>query len=533
MEAAAAVTPPPQESAPATLKFRRLLWWCLPALIIGFIVRVGFITAVPEAYFGSDSPSYFQTADKLWKHRHHFVLREKRRWVYPLLCTPLPALPWSPAISVSIVQHLLGLGIILGVGWIVAHYTVRPGIWVPVATFLMALDMDLLRYEHELIGDTLFLAAIIGTVALAMPLDALKDRKRLFWFLLMAAVVVAIKPHGRGFWLGCILAAMLITRNPWRWKWEAWGAIALGVVVILTSGEKRQAKWLLLNSSLPLVNLDGAKWAKYREALRPIVLKARHDYEIGQYAWTQREYKHPLGDGNPETIDPVWAELAGRKDEAEYLQVCSDLAKEAILTHPFAFAKLSLEKVGIAFAEHEREVRCDPAIFWKLQVGDDDPYWTSNPSELELFYHRDRAAFDRLVADRSGRKNYALPVVSVLQDLEYREPFAWMRARADASGRQWLTPGFLVFCAILGLGFCLRPSRFAATSLLWLPASLVMVTVFAVGDCKCQYVTPIRWAWVTVALMGLDGLLVLAASRFSKKKLAPDAALSQRDIRHS
>ena len=70
----------------------------------------------------------------------------------------------------------------------------------------------------------------------------------------------------------------------------------------------------------------------------------------------------------------------------------------------------------------------------------------------------------------------------------------------------WLTPGCLGVLAAVGLGFCLRPSRFAATSVIWLPAMILMVTVFAVGDSKVQYTHPIRWAWLVVMAMGLDGI---------------------------
>jgi hypothetical protein len=89
-----------------------------------------------------------------------------------------------------------------------------------------------------------------------------------------------------------------------------------------------------------------------------------------------------------------------------------------------------------------------------------------------------------------------------------------MRENRDTStGIYWLTPGCLGVLAAIGLGFCLRPARFAATSVIWIPAILLMLTVFAVGDSKLQYILPIRWAWLVVMAMGLDGMAVWARSK--------------------
>src|SRR5579862_8364927 len=103
------------DSPPPAFTFRQYLKWSLPALIVGALLRLGTLAAIPEAFFGPDSSSYFQATVKLWSHGHHLVFDAKRRWLYPMLCLPLPALPWSPAISVAILQHLLGLLTIAGV----------------------------------------------------------------------------------------------------------------------------------------------------------------------------------------------------------------------------------------------------------------------------------------------------------------------------------------------------------------------------------------------------------------------------------
>jgi hypothetical protein len=504
---------------PPAFRFKHFIWWCLPALIVGAVLRLGLLSAIPETYFGADSRSFFQATEKLWGLDHRLDFSEKRRWIYPLLCLPLPALPCSPALAISISQHLLGLATIFGVGWITAHYTKFRAIWVPLITMLMAIDLDLLSSEHELIADSVFLAAIVGTAASAMPPGSLRQRRRLFGFLLMAAVVAAIKPHGRGFWLGAILAAMLITRHPWRWKYEAWLAVAAGIAVILSCGEKRQADWLLLNSTLPLINLDSPKWSQYRQALKPTVLRARQDFERGQYAWTQREYKVALGWGDPTLIDPVWAELTKRKGRTEYMRVCSDLATEAILGRPLAFAKLTATKIGIAFVKGAPPVRrLDPPIYWWLQGNENQERWSENPEEMRLFYKRDLPDYERLVAERSARRNVTMPFVRWLGDIQQREPLVWSREHLDpVSGIRWLSPGCLGVLAAIGMAFCLRPSRWAETSILWLPAILLLVTVFAIADRKTEYVLPVRWACLVVIAIGLDELVAWVAKRLKSQ----------------
>lgn len=42
--------------------FQQVLLLCVPALIIGLVRRVEFLTAIPEIYYGSNSNTYFDAA---------------------------------------------------------------------------------------------------------------------------------------------------------------------------------------------------------------------------------------------------------------------------------------------------------------------------------------------------------------------------------------------------------------------------------------------------------------------------------------
>jgi len=470
---------------------------CLPALILGAVLRLLFLVAIPEAFYGSDSPSYFQAADRLWGERHQIRFIRKRRWLYPMLLMTSPMLPATPARSIPIIQHLLGLATIFGIGWVAGNLTRLRFLWVPSVTVLAALLPQLLWDEHEVISDSVFLAAFVLTAALAMPYGRLLDRKRLFWFLLAAAAVPALKPHGRGIWLGCVLYAVLVTGNPLKWNFKCWGTILAAVFIFLSSGEKRQGDWLLLDSALPLVDLNAPKWKQYRDALRPLVLRARQ--ESGQYAWDEKDYKKALGDGNPKLIDPVWANLVPR--QTEYLEVCRGLAFGAIFAHPFTFAELTIAKIGIAFAHSSKlEEKMNPAAFWKTQESENSGRWLHDASQLGLFYQMDQPRYEKLVQERQARRNAIVPFLHA-----FSEKLAWLREYRDsATGNYYLGPGWLGVLAAFGFLVCLLPGRFAATSVLWLPAILYLVTVFAIGNGKGDYVQPVSWVGLVLAAIGLD-----------------------------
>jgi hypothetical protein len=277
-------------SRPAWL---RCLWLCLPALVLGAALRLSVLMALPEAYYGSDSNSYFQTTAELW-NEHHFELRAKRRWIYPLALLPTPALPGRTLQWIAVAQHGLGLATVFGIGWIVFHLTQRPQIWVPLVTTLAALWPRMLWHEHEVIAETLLLFTVVLAVGLTLPAGSLRRRDRLFWFLLATTAIVAVKPHGRPIWLGLLFAAVLIAGFPWRWDKKNILTALASVAIMLSSGSSEQGAWLLLSSALPVVKTEGEKWPEYRAALKPYIEEARAD--LPQYPWKQGGYKKMLVD---------------------------------------------------------------------------------------------------------------------------------------------------------------------------------------------------------------------------------------------
>jgi hypothetical protein len=493
----------------------------VPALIIGLILRIEFLTAMPEVFYGNDSNSYFDTAWKIWTEGE-IDFGPKRRFLYPILLTFMPLLPGSTAIAVSVLQHLLGLAIIVGIGWVVAQTTRLPNLWVPFATTLAAVWPRMLWYEHEMLAEVWLLAAFVAAVALALPCGALRDKQRLFWFLLAGAAIVAWKPHGRPLWLGLLLVAVAVAGNPLKWEKKSLALIALAVLIIFTSGSDRQGAWLLLNSTLPFVQTEGESYPQYRALLRPFVEKARADVE--NYATQQRQYKKALSGSNP-IIGPKWIELT--KDRRLYTSVANHLAFEAIIAHPLDYAKLVSRKV--ALAGHRMEASpFTPARFWQAQEQINAGRLERPKNQLQLVYGVDRNGYTRLVQERRQRTTWLEPsmtrLAGVLNWTTYRNAAPGVPPKVTLAPLGWLLA--------LGLIACLRPRYFVCLAILWLPALLYLFAVFGVGDVLSRYLHPVEWVGIVIIVIGLDTLVATVTRTFrsSPMKLPMTCSRSTNDL---
>ena len=477
--------------------FRRCLLLCLPALLIGAALRIWMLAALPEGYYGPDSNSYFSTAKRLW-NEGKWSVGEKRRWVYPVFLAVLPPLPGTPSRIVPVVQHAAGLASLIGVGWIVGHVTRRRTIWVPLVTTLTAVWPLLLWYEQEIQAEALFASAYIFAVAALFPIVRLREGRRLMWFLLAAAFVAALKPHGRGLWVGCVGAAVVCAGVPWRWKWPDLAATALGLLIIVTSGSSKQGNWLLLSSVLPLVPTEGEKWPEERAELRPVIEETRAQLDI--YAWRQGRYKKRVMTDRPGvTISEKWGALT--KDKPRFVKVCGDFAKEAIRAHPFEVARLSITKCALAFARNDAPSRLTPAGFWKEQIDDNEDRWIENPKELELFYGFDKARYDAIAAEGATRR---FPSKTFFDG--FARTFSFARDGNDISAdRHYVRPSWLGWLALAGLAISFW--RWRTLTILWLPLTLYLATVFAVGDRVDRYVQPVEWVGLILAAVALDALI--------------------------
>ncbi len=477
--------------------WRTCLLLCVPALLLAVWLRWQLLLSIPEAFYGADSNSYLETAYKLWEQQK-FVFSEKRRGLYPLLLVLAPLLPGSTAQLVAVLQHLFGLLAIPAIGWITGSVTLRPVLWVPITTCFAALTPAALWYEHEIIADAPLYLAFVCALALAFPVSNLHGR-RLAWFLGTAFLCVAIKPHGRPLWLGLILAAALLKWPIWRWPRVAHGILAASVVVIFFTGSSSQGSWLLLSSTLPLVQIEGEKFAEYRRLLAPVIRDARAD--LLAYPERQGKFKKALSTKDPDgLLGPEWPPLV--RDKARYAAATSYLAREAIRTHPWEYLRLTIIKIAICSSDSPAGVfRFHPADFWQAQNQRNDDRW-KEPAEMKLIYERDQAAYEAMAAERISRARRvpAWPVA-------IGKALTWVRIdpRRAVPGLSNVT--WVAWLGLLGVAALGWRRQWAAAAFLLLPLGIYLAGIYAIGDAVSRYFMPIEWMGILLACLGLDGLL--------------------------
>jgi hypothetical protein len=502
----------PQSAVP----FRRVLLLSIPALLVALVLRASFLHAIPEIYYGSDSNSYFETAWRFWTDGD-IILKPKRRFLYPIVLIFMPILPGSTAVAVAFIQHLLGLAVIVGIGWVVAQMTRFPSLWVPLATCLVAVWPRMLWYEHEMIAEVWLLAAFVAAVAIAVPCGSLKNPRRLFWFLFAAAAIVATKPAGRPLWLGLMLVSMATAGNPpWQWEKKSLAIVALAVVIIFTSGSGRQGSSLWLSSTLPFVQTEGEPYAEYRAVLRPFVERARAD--VGNYAELQSWYSEKVLNRSSTIVGQKWFELT--RNTTLYQEVYKRLAFEAILSHPFAYAQLVFRKIAFAAAGMDLP-RIAPARFWADQ---ESRNFGRPKTQLELVYGMDTDAQLRLVEERRQRSTWLAPAMKKLSTF-----LNWTTYRRGAPGENpEINLTVLGWLLALGLIACLSPRHFFCRALLWLPVAFYLFAIFGVGEAVRRYLHPVDWVGIVLIAIGLDSVMGLFTAGVTAKQPHIESDVSPR-----
>ena len=501
------------ENRPLELPWKTVLLLCIPGLIAGAILRVWLLSTIPEAYYGPDGGSYWHTAVRLWTEGNLSMV-DKRRWLYPAFLCLLPMLPASPIQAIAVLQHALGLLMIFGGGMIVSRCTKFPKIWIPPAALALATWPQTLWLEHSLETETCLVATFMAVVWIGLSPTPAFSARRLFWFLLAAALVAAWKPHGRGIWLACLLVAIWKNGDPRRWARRCWAAIIFAVVVMASSGSSGQGNWLLLNSVLPLVPLQGTAFPAERAALQPLLLEARS--VRNNYPWEQENFKYRLNSTKPEVVSADWSAIA--RDGKRFSKICRAFAFEALRAEPLAFVRFTLQKIGISLSENGYTNRLEPKKFWRAQNEENSVRWKKRLKEMNLLYRMDAVEYTQLARHRA-EKTSALP--GVIRHIA--QGWGWFRENSSEGDHSlglrlsgWLALGGLLVC---GLGQNLK--KF---SVIWLPAAFYTVTVYAVGDRIARYAYPLNWLGVILVAVFFDQLLQLISTFMKTGSTAQQSA---------
>jgi len=316
-------------------RFRELLLWCLPALVIGTIARGWILFHFPYGCVHPDSQDFLITADQLLERRH-FVLHGKKAFLAPILFA-LPLLVRLPTLLViPWAQHLFGLIFTLMIGELVRLWTTLWKAWIIPATILATLNPAMLWYEHTLISEFQYLWCVTALV-LAGTACALWPSKWRFALLCGALLLTAgSRPEGKLYVCFCLLLVLLIKWGAWRKRLLYCGAALVFCVITWLSTRNTQAGLLLYSTVLPLapdVPKSAPGFAPYIDPLR----KERISW--GALA------PHSLTSAEKEISTLVRAYLKSIKDRRTTVgQFCQRLAIEAAFHRPLLLPVIAVNK---------------------------------------------------------------------------------------------------------------------------------------------------------------------------------------------
>jgi 4-amino-4-deoxy-L-arabinose transferase-like glycosyltransferase len=322
---------------------RQAIFWSVPALLLGGVLRLLFLSYMPYAYWGSDSSSYFSFAYQLLS-RGDISLDEKRRYVYPLLMLPLSLLPGAPLRWLAWLQHGLGLVTLIPLAYIVRRSLVHWKLWVIPVTALYASMPILLWYEHELLGEAFFFAALLwafaGWVAWLKAERLERARQLFWWFFVPLALFFLTKPAGRFVWPGVLLGLVFVAA--WRRLTKA-QIVALAALLLITPtvGSKKQGAWLLYVAAFPLTQPDTPLHAAYKKEIRDLVeplrqsIDAYYGLDDHPFAFLEKTTREPNR--------PLWVAL--EKKPKQKAQLYMDLALEGIRAEPLLFLYMGAQRV--------------------------------------------------------------------------------------------------------------------------------------------------------------------------------------------
>ncbi len=190
---------------------RQVLYWCLPALALGLLLRGILVARMPNAFYHGDSYTVFETYNSLATDGS-YEINQKKTALTPLLYGALlfahvPILP-----TIAILQHTLGLVLIVLVGLLVAHSYHRWRLFIIPVTILTAIDPVFLWYEHLCLPEFLYVFLVTATALTGLLVYRYPTPLSRSAFVACLFFTAAARPEGK---LWCLFGTMLLARGYW------------------------------------------------------------------------------------------------------------------------------------------------------------------------------------------------------------------------------------------------------------------------------------------------------------------------------
>jgi hypothetical protein len=324
-------------------KVREFLWWCLPALAVGFALRTALMISMPQAYIQYDTADFLVTPYRLLT-KHAFYIHSKRSFLTPLLFS-IPFLLHLPAlIFIAVMQHVMGLAAVVTVGALVRLWFARWRWFILPVTLLFAACPWPIWYEHALLGeaqflDTLLLCALAATVFARWP-----GRWSFAFYAASVVAVLGTRLEGKFFFgVGLILVVFAF----WR-QWQRMAIyLAIGLLLPLLAarfGGKRDPADLLY-ASLILLTPDHLQSAPgYESALLPLRDRVRAEY--GKYPGDTVKIAKLAGGAIEGHLmaQGMSKEQAQPKSDEIFKSICLEILRE----HPWQVMILPFQKFRLA-----------------------------------------------------------------------------------------------------------------------------------------------------------------------------------------
>ncbi len=395
-------------------RLRELLRCCLPALVIGLVLRVVLTVQMPFAYFHDDAPDFLTTPDRLI-HEHKFELHEKKTFLVPVLFSLPFALPLPALATIPIAQHVLGLGLIVLLGALCRLWFSAWRAFIRPLTLLAAVNPFFLWYEHTIMAETIFvfctvLVALTGTLYARRP-----ARDRFIAFCIALVLEAGARPEGKllfGFGL------LLVVWVQWKHLRTAWRQpVAMLAVALLTHLATRtsQAGLLLYTSVARLTPAELKCAPDFDPYIAPIRADLQQRWEARPQFPRVRDRKAIAG-----AVERYLKENTGRgavKRQSDVNKFCLKLAKETCMKNLAALPGLALTKFRLVATESPAG-RFDNALLFEKQR---EAFTDNSERTLRL----SRSLFGTALADEAALNRWI--------DTHYGE-VPWFNQLSDGQG---------------------------------------------------------------------------------------------------